>query len=204
VRCSACFKPLAHCICDLIEPVANRTHVTVLQHPRERFHAIGTARIVELGLERSRVVVPRDCFTRSLEQRFDCMPGTGILFPSPDARPLEELQLDERPAALVVFDGTWSQARNLRRENEWLHALPHYSLQPLAPSRYRIRKAPRREYVSTLEAVVRALELLEPETAGVHRLLDAFDTMIDRQIAHAGRNPRRRRRDASGAPPRTR
>lgn len=204
VRCHVCFKPLATCLCDLIEPVANRTHVTILQHPRERFHAIGTARIAALGLERSRLVVPRDCFTRSLEQRFPCPPDAGVLFPSPQARALETLAPDERPSALVVLDGTWSQARHLHRANAWLHDLPHLSLRPLRPTRYRIRKAPRPEYVSTLEAIVRALEVIEPETQGLDRLLDVFDTMIDRQLSHQGRNPRRKRRDRAGAPPRTR
>ena len=194
VRCHVCFKPSLHCICELIEPVANRTFVSILQHPRERFHAIGTARIAQLGLERARIVVPRDCFTRSLEQRFDVTPGTGLLFPGPNARLLEDLDEHERPSGLVVLDGTWSQAGSLYRENRWLHALPHYALRPPAPTRYRIRKAPKLEYISTLEAIVRALEILEPETTGLQGLLAVFDEMIDRQIAHQGRNPRRRRR----------
>jgi DTW domain-containing protein YfiP len=199
VRCGACFKPLPHCICALIEPVSNRTFVSILQHPRERFHAIGTARIAELGLERSRIVVPRDCFTRSLEQPFDVAPGTGLLFPHPDARLLEDLAEHERPSGLVVLDGTWSQARRLYGANPWLHALPHFALSPPAPTRYRIRKAPRREFVSTLEAIVRALEILEPETEGATGLLDVFDAMIDRQIEHQGRNPRRRNRGVPAA-----
>lgn len=197
VRCRSCFKPAPHCICGLIEPVSNRTFVSILQHPRERFHAIGTARIARLGLERSRIVVPRDCFTRSLEQRFDVTPGTGLLFPHPGAKRLEDLAPHERPAGLVVLDGTWSQARRLYGANPWLHELPHFALSPPAPTRYRIRKAPRREFVSTLEAIVRALEILEPETNGTAGLLDAFDAMIDRQIEHQGRNPRRRRRGRS-------
>jgi hypothetical protein len=202
VRCHACFKPLSHCLCELIEPVANRTHVTILQHPRERFHAIGTARIAALGLERARIVVPRDCFTRSLEERFACAPDTGVLFPAEGARELESLEPEELPRALVVLDGTWSQARHLHRANPWLHDRPHYALRPASPTRYRIRKAPRAEYVSTLEAIVRALSVLEPETPGLDGLLGAFDTMIDRQLAHQGRNPRRKRR--SGAARRTR
>jgi hypothetical protein len=54
---------------------------------------------------------------------------------------------------------------------------------PRAPSRYRIRREPRFECLSTLEAVVAALGELEPETAGLAELLAAFDAMIDQQIA---------------------
>jgi len=201
VRCHACFKPRAHCICELIEPVSNRTFVWILQHPRERFHAIGTARIAQLGLERSRIEVPTNGLDRSLGHRFEVPPGTGLLFPGPGARVLEDLDEHDRPPGLVVLDGTWSQARTLYRQNAWLHALPHFALRPSAPTRYRIRRAPRPEYVSTLEAIVRALEVVEPETRGLAGLLAVFDTMIDRQLAHEGRNPRRRLRGRPHAEP---
>jgi len=90
-----------------------------------------------------------------------------------------------------VLDGTWSQARGLYRENPWLSELPHYSLSPAEPTRYRIRKAPRRSYVSTIEAIVQALTLLEPETEGIDRLIEVFDEMIDAQDVYSRRSPRR-------------
>ncbi len=171
--------------------VANRTRITIVQHPRERFHPIGTARIARLGLANASVLVPRAVAPRSLRIPLELAPGSALLFPGPGARDLAELRPLERPSGLVVVDGTWSQARALLRENPALRLLPQVSLRPRAPSRYRLRKQPRRHFISTIEAIVEALRLLEPETSGLDGLLGAFDRMIDEQAVYAHRSPRR-------------
>jgi len=98
-------------------------------------------------------------------------PGTALLYPSAGARELTALAPDEHPRALIVLDGTWSQAGKLYRANPWLGALPHYVLAPAAPTRYRIRLAPRPSYLSTIEAIVAALGVLELETPGLGDLI---------------------------------
>ena len=178
-----CFKPQVTCVCGNIRRVDNATTIHVLQHPRERAHPIGTARFVELGLERSQVVLAQRS-ERDLVKEIALPPGTGLLFPRADSRDLETLPAGERPSGLVVLDGTWPHARSLYKRNHWLHALPHYRLSPDAPSRYRIRKEPSEDYVSTLESVVLALRILEPDLEGLEGLLHAFDAMVDAQISH--------------------
>ena len=189
--CYGCFKPRALCLCGRVRRVANRTRVTILQHPRERFHAIGTARIARLGLANSEVLLPRGVVPRSLRIPLSLAPGSALLFPGDAARDLAEFGPEERLPGLVVLDGTWSQARSLLRENPDLAALPQVKLNPAAPSRYRIRKEPRGSYLSTIEAIVQALRLIEPETPGLDGLMGVFDTMIDEQVVYANRNPRR-------------
>lgn len=54
-QCYRCFKPAATCICSTVTRVANRTGILILQHPRERLHAIGTVRFARLGLSHVRV-----------------------------------------------------------------------------------------------------------------------------------------------------
>lgn len=189
--CYGCFKPSFLCLCGRVRRVANRTRITILQHPRERFHAIGTARIARLGLANSALLLPRAVAPRSLRIPVDLTPGSALLFPGGSARELAELEPAELPRGLVVLDGTWSQARKLLRENPSLGDLPRVKLSPASPSRYRIRKEPRGNYVSTVEAIVQALALIEPETPGLDSLIDLFETMIDEQIVYANRNPRR-------------
>lgn len=76
---------------------------------------------------------------------------------------------------LLVLDGTWSQAKTLWWRNAWLLKLPRIVLNPREPSMYgRLRKEPRRAWVSTLEAVADVLPALgEPEQArdSLRRLL---------------------------------
>ncbi len=191
VRCYVCFRPAPLCLCGRVSRVRNRTRITILQHPRERFHAMGTARLARLGLDRVEVIVPRKLGERPLELAPIERRGVGLLYPRAGARDLASLLPAERPVELVVLDGTWAHAGRLYKSNPWLADLPHFALSPSAPSNYRIRKQPRAGYVSTIEAIVMALGILEPENDEPRRLLDDFDQMIDEQIVHAHRAPRR-------------
>jgi hypothetical protein len=66
---------------------------------------------------------------------------------------------------IIVLDGTWSQAKTLWWRNAWLLKLPIVVLTPRKTSMYgRLGQAPRKEWVSTLEAVGDVLPALgEPE-----------------------------------------
>ncbi|HMI90031.1 MAG TPA: tRNA-uridine aminocarboxypropyltransferase [Polyangiales bacterium] len=193
--CYRCDKPQAMCLCARIPSVDNRTDVLVLQHPRERLHPIGTARFARLGLNRSRVEVAWNAGVREDQAPSWVAPGAALLYPAPGSRELAELPPHERPQQLLVLDGTWRTAASLYRDKTWLHRLPHVRLSPSAPSRYRLRLQPLREYVSTIEAIVEALRVLEPELHGLEALLGAFDSMIDEQLEHVLRRagPRRER-----------
>jgi hypothetical protein len=102
---------------------------------------------------------------------------------------------------LVVIDGTWHQARALFRDHAWLRELPRYRLAPSEPSRYRIRREPAAHCISTIEAIVQALAVLEPELTGTEQLLTAFDGLIDDQLLNAkqrAREPRNRTQRPAG------
>ena len=173
----------------------------ILQHPRERFHPLGTARIAHFGLSRVRLENPPVRRDRSLTHRPELPPKTGLLYPHPEARRLDSIPPQERPAHLLVLDGTWAHARQLYRENSWLGELPHFELAPSEPGRYRIRGEPHLHCLSTVEAIVQSLQVLEPLTPGLESLLGVFDAMIDAQVeqiqgSSAGprwKRPRRRR-----------
>ncbi|MBC7793812.1 MAG: DTW domain-containing protein, partial [Clostridia bacterium] len=182
--CYRCFKPQVVCVCGGPR-VRNRTQVVVVQHPREMHHPIGTERLARLGLENCAVHVAWSCVVTPEM----VPPGAALLFPSDKAREINELTDADKPSAIVAIDGTWSQARSLYRDNPWLAGIPHLKLTQAPPSNYRIRREPRVDYVSTLEAVVHALSALEPETEGFDALLDHFAGMVDRQLGFSERPP---------------
>jgi len=197
--CYRCHKPGALCLCDRIDRVDNRTAVWIVQHPRERFHPVGTARIAQLGLARVAVSV---AFEPSAAPPPGFPADAGLIYPGQGVAPLTSVPPAERPKALAFIDGTWPHAHGIYRDNPWLHALPRYQLEPAAPGRYRIRRAPEPHQLSTIEAIVQALRAVEPDTAGLDGLLTAFEAMVDDQLrfiteVHAG--GRRR-----AGPPRTR
>jgi hypothetical protein len=181
--CYACFKPQVACICASIERVANRTGIVILQHPRERFHAVGTVRIARLALQRIRV---ESCapWSDAAAIRSRLPRGAALLYPLAGAPDLAALPAAQRPPHLVLLDATWFHARKMYEAHTWLRALPHVSLTPSAPSRYRIRREPKPQYVATLEAIIDALRILEPDTRGAEGLLRTFAAMVDRQAAY--------------------
>jgi DTW domain-containing protein YfiP len=183
------------CLCATVPVIPTRTAIAVLQHPHERMHPFGTARFVRLGLPNARVHTVLGGFDKSLRCEIELPEDAVLLYPHRAAEDLAALGKDDRPSTLVVLDGTWAHSRQLYRMNPWLQRLRHVRITPSAPSRYRIRREPEPDYLSTLEAIVVALQVLEPE-AGAARLLAAFDGMIDRQIGHqsiAGQQARRKR-----------
>jgi DTW domain-containing protein YfiP len=174
-------RPQSSCVCELVRPVDHRTRVLIIQHGAERRHPFGTVRLARLGLRNAEVYVS----TRDDAGKNHCppreLPGAVLLYPSREATRLD--LLPEPPRTLVVLDGTWSTAAKLRRDNAWLQALPMVALAPAQPGRYRIRRAPRPAVqLSTIEAIVAALQTIEPDTPGLGGLIEAFDGMIDRQI----------------------
>ena len=198
-RCYRCFRPMSLCFCEAIPRIDNRTDVLILQHVGERSHPFNTARIVQQALRRCRLIADHN--RRFQSHHLPIRAGAGLLYPQANARSLAELPAAERPDQLVIVDGTWHQARTIVRDVPQLLDLPCYRLAPATPGRYRIRREPDAEGLSTLEATVAALQLLEPDTVGLDRLLGAFNKMVEDQLAHSdGHVPRWKDRDRRRRP----
>jgi len=191
--CYRCDKPEFACLCARITRLPNRTPLVIVQHKHESRHPFGTVRIAELGLSNLRVhTVPGSAVSGPALPGF-VPEGAGLLYPGPSARPLTALAPAEHPRALVVLDGTWHQARALLRDHAWLHELPRFALEPREPSRYRVRREPLPTCVSTIEAIVQALSVLEPSLPGTERLLSAFDHLNDVQLLEMSQRERHTR-----------
>jgi DTW domain-containing protein YfiP len=194
--CYRCFKPAVACICAVTERVANRTGITILQHPHERFHAVGTERIARLGLANVRVELLAPWADAS-DIRARIPSGAALLYPGPDARELGALPQASSPPHLVIIDGTWFQAKKIYDAHSWLAELSQLSLSPSNPSRYRVRREPKPNYIATIEAIVEALRILEPDTSGLDSLLRSFVAMVERQ-AHFQLGPSSRLNNGVG------
>lgn len=190
--CPRCARPLAVCYCSLVQSVANRWPVRILQHHRESGHAVGTARIAALSLTRCDLGILRGSFVPE--------PEDVLVYPGSDARPLEEL-CDGPVRRLLFLDASWRKSRRMLHEQPALAALPRYCLTDVPTSRYRIRREPERGFLSTVEAVVLALETLEREPGRYHALLRVMDWMIDQQIRYMGDAVYRRHYGAANEDP---
>lgn len=183
-QCPRCLRPQTHCLCPLIPSLDSRTRVLLLQHPGEVKHALNTARLAALGLNNAQLVVG---------EVFEDLPGmlnppgyrARLLFPGEQAQPMHAYEPCDEPLLLVVPDGTWRKARKLLHLNPLLAALPRVTLAEGGVSRYRLRKAPGPGALSTVEAIVQALQTLESPTS-FEPLLRPFEALIEGQIAAMG------------------
>lgn len=173
----------------------------LLQHPRERDMPLGTARMASLCLPNSELHVGNVWHrSRTLERALsDPQRPPMLLFPSPDARDLDS-DPPVGPITLVVVDGTWSNSRKMVCRDPTLSVLPKLGFCPAHPSEYRIRREPRRDYVSTIEALVHALGVLEGDRTRFEPMLAPFRHMIRIQVGHIEAHrglPSRHARDGS-------
>lgn len=179
--CLRCLRPLSVCWCTDLTPLETRTRVVFLQHPCEARVAIGTARIAHLGLAGSELHEGIDFSSHPRIRQLIAQPGTALLFPGPDA--VSPDALPSPPETLLVIDGTWPQARKMVSLNPALRTLPRIGFVPKKPGNYRIRREPARHCVATVEAVVEVLAAFERNEERFAPLLQAFTSMVDRQIA---------------------
>jgi DTW domain-containing protein YfiP len=185
VACARCLRPQASCLCALVRPTDHRTEVLVLQHPQEQRQAKNSVALLRLSLAHCEVVVG-ERFAPEMLQALLQRPGqdTRLLYPDVPAAPAPPAPdgpdaTTGTPLRLVVLDATWRKSLRMLLEHPALAALPRLSLDAPAPTRYRaIRAARRADQVSTLEATVHALAMLEGPAFDAAPLLDAFGRFV--------------------------
>jgi DTW domain-containing protein YfiP len=175
-----------------VTPVVHPVEVLILQHPLEADNPKGTARLLQLSLARSRLLVgevfdagawqPPGNTRHNLLLYPDLPSDRGAGLPPPPELAPGLLQ-DPSQLRLIVLDGTWRKSRKLLHSNPPLQQLPRLSLQDLPASAYRIRRARRPDQQSTLEAVCAALARLEGGEGQLRPLLQAFDGLVAQQMA---------------------
>ena len=178
------------------EPIDNRLFVLILQHPAEKREVLATAAAACAALRRAALVVGLSWpnLTHALGRPADPRQWAALYLGS--ARPAsfglerEIIVLDRKgvPTAdqmwgglegVVLLDGSWSEAKTLWWRNPWLLRLRRLVLNPRHRSRFgRVRREPRREALSTIEAAALLLKHLDGGPEIETALLDQLDRLI--------------------------
>jgi len=103
---------------------------------------------------------------------------TFLLFPDESAKIIdpEFVKSFSEPITLIVPDGNWKQARKMTHTIPELMVLPRVKIADPLRGKYRLRRAPYSSVVCTIEAVARALGVLEGSEiqSEIERIFEIF------------------------------
>jgi DTW domain-containing protein YfiP len=188
-RCPGCEIRRSLCFCDQIPQIRLHTRLIVLMHTSEEVLPSNTARVAAKALINSEVRINgRKGDRLSLEGLV--VPGRQslLLYPSSCARELttEFVSAIQGPFNLIVPDGKWRQTQKFTRRESALAGIPRVKLPPGPPSEYRLRNQPNDRSLCTLEAIARAVGVLESRTAQ-SQLESVLKVMVERTLWSRGK-----------------
>lgn len=189
-----------------LDPV--QTEVLVLQHPQEKREELATVPILQKCLPNTllKVGLSWPSLKKILGREVDHS-RWAVIYLGTQAESQKYLDL-KTPITLigktknlaslegiVVIDGSWREAKALWWRNAWLLKLNRIILNPVAPAIYNaVRKEPRSESVSTLEAVATVLAATEKRPEIYEELTNPIKSLI----AEVGVRSSRGRRPTTG------
>jgi DTW domain-containing protein YfiP len=199
--CPHCGKPLPLCICDSVTPIENKVSLLILQHPQEQDRALGTARLTAMHFENAVVKIGLSwpSLSKALGRPVDDPSRWAVLYLG--SAKVSELDTDAEIVAInrkgeiephqrailgdiegiVLLDGTWSQAKALWWRNAWMLKCQRIILGPKRASRYgQLRREPRGDGLSTIEAAALLLAGLEKRPDIAEMLNGCFERMLAR------------------------
>ncbi len=187
-RCPDCLLHLSLCLCAELPRLETRTRVLLVLHRDEARKPTNTGRLAARSLVDSELVIRGERGHGEPPLSWPAERTPLLLFPSDDAAPLADAARGVGPITLIVPDGTWRQAFKLQRRAPALATVPRVRLPEGPATEYRLRAPVRPSGLSTIEAVARALGVLDgPEIEAA--LLRVFHAMVDRTLWARGALP---------------
>jgi DTW domain-containing protein YfiP len=183
---------------DGIAPFDTRLQILILQHPQEQDRALGTAGLTVRHFHKAalKVGLSWPSLTKLLGRQADphrwavlylgsakaaaVAPGREIVLVNRkrEAEPHQDALL-RGLEGIVLLDGTWSQAKALWWRNAWMLKCRRVILGPSRPSRYgRLRREPRRDGLSTIEAAALLVSRLEHRSEIETALMASFEKLL--------------------------
>jgi DTW domain-containing protein YfiP len=167
------------CVCTLLPRIETRTRLVLVIHRAEARKPTNTGHLAVASLVNSEVHVRGRLGEPS--EPIMVQPGTLPLLLFPHEHEAKPLRLLDEPVTLIVPDGNWRQASKVRARVPGLREVPCVTLPAGAPSTYRLRSEAHSHGLATIEAIPRAMEILE----GVHvrqALERVFRAMVERTL----------------------
>lgn len=182
LRCRACRMHQSLCVCSVLRPIPTRTKLVLVIHRYEARKTTNTGLLATACLSNSEIMMRGHA---DAPNAIAPPKGSLFLFPYEDAAPITRFVDSPDPITLIVPDGTWRQASKVYKRIPGMRDVPCVSLPPDVPTAYRLRSEPRENGLATIEAIARAMGILEG--AHVREALErVFRMMVERTLWSRG------------------
>lgn len=178
--CTQCQFSVTTCLCDHLVSIKNSLKIIILQHPSEKKITKNTAKLLKLCLNQC-TIIQGECESDFSVLSTLPIATTALLYPQHDALLLDQIspqtnQFKAQLTHLIVLDGTWKKAFKILQLTPVLKTFKKVSFASIPTNRYHIRKAPRTDSLSTLEAVAHSLMLIEQlDPNPLYQVLEALN-----------------------------
>lgn len=192
IRCPSCLQPDYSCYCQLIRPFDPNITFVILIHPIEVARRIATGRMAHLCLKNSHLISGHNFTNNSYVNQIlnDQNLHSVMLYPGEKSSNLNFMTKEQKASlapsgkklAIFVMDGTWATAKKMVSLSKNLQTMPRICFTPSSPSNFKVRRQPKPECYSTIEAIHQTIDLLNPPDQKHELLLNVFDKVMARQL----------------------
>ena len=181
-RCPECRVNNFFCVCPSLFTAEVETTISLIVHVSELKLTSNTAQFVQKLLPAQAKMFIRGRVNETFDPDVILKRPGRALFLFPDENSLElndEFKANyPGPYHLIVPDGNWNQAKKVKKREPKFDTIPTVKIPHGMLAEYKLRKAPRPDWVSTFEAVSYALGALEGKTVQ-DQMLAFFRTWVE-------------------------
>ena len=186
--CQVCGLHQERCICSMIPRLDLATRLTLVVHAKELKRTTNSGRLAVAALLNSGMRV-RGLVDQplSLGKLLRAEESALLFYPSEDAIELtsEFVKILKNPIHLIVPDGSWRQASKVHTREPELKDVVRVKMTSTNSARHHLRREHRPEGMSTLEAVARAMAIIEGPQVG-DALLALYQAKLKQTLVGRG------------------
>lgn len=198
--CWTCHRAKSSCYCEFLKPFDPKAKFVILIHPIEWKRKIASGRMSHLMLQNSEFIKGEDY---SQDDKVNSIISNKnnqcfVIYPSINSVNISNLNSTEKEnifeknktKVFFMIDGTWHTAQKTMHVSKNLNSLPTLSFIPPTQSNFRVRKQPKENFLSTIEAIHYTIELLGDSfgfatSTRIHDgLIDVFNKSNDKQYEY--------------------
>ena len=179
-RCRYCMLRTHLCICSAKPELTSQAAFLLLMYDDEVLKPSNTGRLIaDLFPDTFAYIWSRTSVEPDVTQLLaDPQWQPFVIFPAEYAEPNRATSTitmtDGKRPLFILLDGSWSEAKKMFRKSPYLNGFPVLSIDPDAPSRYKVREASKDNQLGTAEVAAKVIDLF-----GEHHNAATLDLWFD-------------------------